>query len=164
MSFSNDSRYFCGGRLFTIFSFSQSSLSNCSLCKCSGPGLFFSSNCKRKDYMALLVLEMGLKPSGKKPLHPLISQLPRTFTQFAGVICNFKPADNRTTGRYLLCAAKGAGQPDQCWSFPIDGSLSTYTVQQLPEVLPLQFSLTSHGEIPIKCSLLQFQLKILETA
>lgn len=73
--------------------------------------------------MALLVLEMGLKPSGKKPLHPLISQLPRTFTQFAGFIYNFKPADSRTTGRYLLCAATGAGQPDQCWSFPIDGSL-----------------------------------------
>lgn len=125
MSFSNDSRYFCGGRLFTIFSLSQ----------CLAPLIAPCSSALARGYFSVLIAKeritwlclcwrWGSNPP-KKTLHPLISQLPRTFTQFAGLIYNFKPADTRTTGRYLLRAASdpGAGQSDQCWSFPIDGSL-----------------------------------------
>lgn len=147
---------FCGGRLFTIFSFSHCLA--CLIAPCVSAlarGLFCSSNCKGKDYLALLVLEMGLKPSEKNSLpwfhtHPahslslLVSSvtpnvLLTTWSQVGncymlptiravGLSKQYSALDNY----HVICnIISHEMHKDQCWSFPIDSSLlQTYLLIQ----------------------------------
>jgi len=149
MSLSNDSRYFCGGRLFTIFSFSHCLA--CLIAPCMSAlahGLFCSSNCKGKYYMALLVLEMGLKPSEKNSLPWFHTYPAHSLDVLVSSITSNLLLTTRSwiSNCCALPAARGAGPSDQCWVFQLmvlcHRPIYSYREerQQLPELLPLSFS------------------------
>lgn len=165
MSFSNDSRYFCGGRLFTIFSFSQCLA--CLIAPCASAlawGYFSALIAKERITWLCSCWRWGSNPPEKKPSTPWFHSYPEHSLSLlvSSITSNLLTAGPQVGTCCVLPQEQGS--LTSAGVFQLMVLSSTYTVQQSPEVLPVQFSLKSHGEIPIKCSLLQFWLEILETA
>lgn len=158
MSFSNDSRYFCGGRLFTIFSLSQ----------CLAPLIAPCSSALARGYFSVLIAKeritwlclcwrWGSNPP-KKPSIPWFHSCPEHSLNLlvSSITSNLLTPGPQVGTCCVLPVIREQASLTSAGVFQLMVLSSTYTVQQLPEVLPLQFSLKSHGETPIKCSLLQF--------
>lgn len=144
--------------------------------------------------MALLVLEMGLKPSEKTPYPVSITYPARSLNLLiSSVTSNVSLTTWSQVGNCCLSSTiRGTGLPKkcstldnycviykiishemhkgQCWSFQLmvlcyrPICLYSKGTWWLSEMLPLSLSLRSCGLIPIKSSSLQLQLDILETA
>lgn len=153
MSFSNDSRYFCGGRLFTIFSFSQCLA--CLIAPCASAvarGYFAALIAKERITRLCLCWRWGSNPPKKKPATPWFHSYRKHSLNLlvSSVTSNLLTAGPQVGTCCVLPAVREQGSLTSAGAFQLMVLSSTYTVQQLPEVLPLQFSLKSHGEIPIK--------------
>lgn len=119
MPFSNDLRYFCGGRLFTIFSFSH-----CLACLIWPGGYFAALIAKARITRLCFCWRWGSNPQKKS--------LPQFHTYPAHSLSLL--VSSRTSNLLLtmwswfgncraLPSVRGAGRSDQHWSFPVDCSL-----------------------------------------